>query len=203
MTDVRDLSPFHARLPVGERMSAEPVQGDPFMPFEGELTVVPIQVPEVPEPPRNGEPGGGACFRCENPDRGDIWRDEHWRVVGPHEPIGLPMVLHIAPREHCTMHTMPAPVAAAMGPLIQRVAVAVGRIPGVARTHFARWGDGSEHFHLWFLARPLGMMQMRGAMLAIWDDLLPRLPEDEQRANTRTVAEALAEGGGELVEANL
>jgi hypothetical protein len=90
-----------------------------------------------------------------------------------------------------------------MGPLIQRVAVAVGQIPGVARTHFSRWGDGSEHFHLWFLARPLGMMQMRGPMLAIWDDLLPRLSDEEMRANTRIVAEALATDGGELVEANL
>jgi hypothetical protein len=94
-------------------------------------------------------------------------------------------------------------VAAAMGTLIQRVAVAIGEIPGVARTHFSRWGDGSEHFHLWFLARPLGMMQLRGPMLAVWDDLLPAIPEEELRANTRIVAEALAIGGGELLEANL
>src|SRR4051794_37967279 len=132
MTDAHDLSPFHSHLPVGDRMSAEPVQADPFQPFEGELTVVPIQVPEVPEPPRNGEPGGGACFRCEHPDRGVIWRDEHWHVRGPHEPTGLPMVLHMAPNAHCTLHTMSPEVAAAMGPLIQRVAVAIGQIPGVA-----------------------------------------------------------------------
>jgi hypothetical protein len=203
MVEPHELSPFHAHLPIGEQMSAEPVQGDPFLPFEGDLTVVPIQVPEVPEPPRNGEPGGGSCFRCDHPDRGVIWRDEHWHVRGPHEPSGLPMVLHMAPNEHQTLHTMTPGVATAMGPLIQRVAMAIGEIPGVARTHFSRWGDGSEHFHLWFLARPLGMMQMRGAMLAVWDDLLPRIPEEEMRANTRTVAEALAAGGGELVEGNL
>ena len=54
-----------------------------------------------------------------------------------------------------------------------RMSEAVKSIPGVARCHFARWGDGSEHFHLWALARPEGMMQGRGAMLAFWDDVLP------------------------------
>jgi hypothetical protein len=194
MTDARDLSPFHAHLPIGERMPADAVLADDFFPFDTDRQVVPVQEPEVPEPPRNGEPGGGSCFRCDNPDRGVIWRDEHWHVRGPQEPSGLPMVLHIAPNVHATLHTMAPEVAAAMGPLIQRVAVAIGEIPGVARTHFSRWGDGSEHFHLWFLARPLGMMQMRGPMLAVWDDLLPPIPEDELQENVRIVVEALNRG---------
>ena len=196
MADHMTISPFHARLPVGRRVSAEPVLGGPFFPFEGDVTVVPLAEPVVPEPPRNGEEGNEPCFRCANPDLGVIWRDEHWHVRGPHEPIGLPMVLHMAPNAHQTLHSMTPEVAVAMGPLIQRVAKAIGRINGVARTHFSRWGDGSEHFHLWFLARPLGMMQMRGAMLAVWDDLLPRVPEEETHVNTRLVAEALAEDGG-------
>jgi hypothetical protein len=29
-----------------------------------------------------------------------------------------------------------------------------------------------------FMARPLGMMQGRGAMLAFWDDVLPRVDAD-------------------------
>ena len=33
-------------------------------------------------------------------------------------------------------------------------------------------------------------------MIAAWDDLLPRIPDEELRANTRTLAAALAEGGG-------
>lgn len=36
------------------------------------------------------------------------------------------------------------------------------------------------------------MMQLRGPMLAIWDDLLPHLPDAELKANLRTVTEALA-----------
>ena len=86
---------------------------------------------------------------------------------------------------------------ATLGPLLQRLNTAVRSIPGVARTHFARWGDGSEHFHMWALARPLGMMQGRGAMLAFWDDVLPAMPEDLVREHLRIVAESLASGGGE------
>jgi hypothetical protein len=67
----------------------------------------------------------------------------------------------------------------------------------VARCHFARWGDGSEHFHMWALARPAGMMQGRGAMLAFWDDVLPSMSEELQTEHLRIVAEALATGGGE------
>ena len=55
---------------------------------------------------------------------------------------------------------------------MQRVGDAVKAVQGVARCHFSRWGDGSEHFHLWALARPAGMMQGRGPMLAFWDDVL-------------------------------
>ena len=62
--------------------------------------------------------------------------------------------------------------------------------------HVNRWGDGSHHVHVWFLARPRGMWQMRGAMLAIWDDLLPKVPAEEWAANRRAIAAALAEDGG-------
>jgi hypothetical protein len=54
---------------------------------------------------------------------------------------------------------------------------------------------------VWFLARPLGMMQLRGAMIAAWDDLLPPIPDDELAANIRTVATAMAAGGGEAIGA--
>lgn len=199
--DPRGLSSYHARLPYGERVSPEPLVGGPFFPFGGDLSVVPLDEPIVPEPPRNGEPGGGECFRCADPDANVIWRDEHWNVRAGFEAPGLPMVAGLAPNDHMTLHTLRPEVAATMGRVIQQLAIAVGRIDGVARCHFNRWGDGSEHFHLWFLARPLGMMQLRGAMIAAWDDLLPRVPDDEFAANIRTVAAAMAEGGGEAVGA--
>ncbi len=196
MTDHSAISAYHARLPYGESVSPEPVLGGDFFPFTGDVGVVPLAEPEVPEPPRNGEDGGGICWRCSNPDTNVVWRDEHWHVRGADEPSGLPLVVHMAPNEHATLHTMGPEALAAMGPLIQRIAVALGTIDSVGRTHVNRWGDGSEHFHLWFLARPLGMMQLRGATIAVWDDLLPAIPVEEMQTNLRTLAAALARDGG-------
>ena len=197
--DPSRLSTYHSRLPFGQRVSAAPLLGEPFFPFEGDVRTVVLDEPQVPEPPRNGEPGGGACHRCANPDKHVIWRDETWDVRTGFEPIGLPMMAGLATRQHMTLHTLTPEAVASMGEILQRLAIAIGRVDGVARTHINRWGDGSEHFHLWFLARPLGMMQLRGAMIAAWNDMLPPIPDEEFAANMRTVAAAMAEGGGEAV----
>lgn len=194
------LSAYHARLPYGQRLPAEPVLASPFFPFDGDVAVRPLDEPVVPEPPRVGEPGGPPCDMCADPERGVIWRDDRWLVRPRPAPIGLPVMLWLAPAEHVTLRTMPPELTAELGPMIQRIVLAVERIGGIGRVHFSRWGDGSEHFHLWFLARPLGMMQLRGAMLAAWNDLLPPLPDEEYQANLRTVAAALAEQGGRALQ---
>jgi hypothetical protein len=191
-------SEYHARLPYGERMSVEPLLGEPFFPFEGNVEVVPLADPVLPEPPRRGEDGGPPCPKCADPDRSVIWRDHQWQLKAL-GPTGLPFVAVLEPLEHYRLDNMPPELTATLGVMIQRVAGAIRRIDSVGRTHFNRWGDGSEHFHLWFLARPLGMMQMRGAMIAAWDDLLPKVPDAEFEANARTVAAALAEGGGDVL----
>lgn len=186
-----DLSAYHARLPFGERVSAEPVLGGPFFPFEGDIRVRPLDEPVVPEPPRRGEPGGQPCPACTDREKNLVWRNDLWRLHAGFEPTGLPMVAVLNSIEHTTLHDMPAPLAASLGTMIQRVVRAISTIKGVGRVHFHRYGDGSEHFHMWFLARPLGMMQLRGPMLAVWDDLLPHVPDDEFQANLRTIAAAL------------
>jgi hypothetical protein len=189
-------SPFHERLPYGERLDPRPVLDSPFFPFEGELRTRPLAEPVLPEPPREGAEGGMPCKNCAEPDAFVIWRDDDWRLLAGFEPEGLPMVAVLIPDRHCTLDDMPPALTASFGPMIQRVATAIRRIPGVGRTHFSRWGDGGEHFHVWFLARPLGQMQLRGASLVTWGNLLPKVPDEEFRANARTVAAALAEVSG-------
>lgn len=198
MTDDSSPSEYHRRLPYGERMAVDPLLGGRFFPFEGDIEVRPLDEPVLPEPPRAGEPGGAPCNSCVDPDTATIWRDHHWALKGM-GPSGLPMVALLVPREHYRLDTLPPELTATLGPMIQRVAGAIRRIDGVGRTHFNRFGDGSEHFHIWFLARPLGLMQLRGAMIAAWDDLLPKVPDEEFRRNARTVAGALAETSGEPV----
>jgi hypothetical protein len=192
-------SQYHRNLPYGERLSAAELIGDPLFPFEGDLQVVPLADPELPEPPRAGEPGGKPCVKCADPETFVIWRDDQWSVKA-FENHGLPFVAVLEPREHYRLDNLPPELTATLGGVIQRVSGAISRLEAVGRTHFSRWGDGSEHFHLWFLARPLGQMQLRGAMLAIWDDLLPNVPSEQHQEHVRLVAAALAEGGGEAVE---
>ncbi len=66
----------------------------------------------------------------------------------------------------------------------------------VARVHVNRWGDGGAHFHLWFMPRPLGMLQLRGSMLPMWLELLPNLDEVTATEVLARIGAAMALGGG-------
>ncbi len=200
MNPKRELGPYLARLPIGRRLSAGELLGDPLFPFEGEILVDPLDPPIIPEPHRNGEGGGQGCWSCAHPGAGSIWASDRWRVrADPERPHGLPAVAVLEPLAHHDLPDLPPQLAVELGPMIQRLARAIGALPDVGRVHVNRWGDGSEHFHVWFLARPLGMWQMRGAMLAVWDDLLPKLPPEEWRHTVSAIAAALARDGGEAL----
>lgn len=193
-TDHAD-SAYHRLLPIGERLPGDPLVEDWLSCFEA-VTLKPLHPMLVPERPRAGELDPTECGHCR-PSGHTIWRDELWHVNAGFEPMRIPFIGGIAPNGHCRLEDAPLELLTTLGPLLQRVSAAVKTIPGVARTHFARWGDGSEHFHLWALGRPAGMMQGRGAMLAFWNDLLPTMPNDLAAEHLRIVAEALAAGGGE------
>ena len=192
-TDSAD-SPYHRRLPVGDRLSGAPLLEGELSSFEA-VTLKPLAEMRVPERPRQGTVDRAECGHCR-PSVHTLWHDDDWQVRAGWDRMGLPFVGGIAPREHVRLEDAPVELLTGLGPLLQRVSAAVKTIPGVARCHFARWGDGSEHFHLWALARPAGMMQGRGAMLAFWDDVLPALPDEMVREHLQIVAEVLAGAGG-------
>ena len=188
-------SAYHRTLPIGERLSGQPLVDDRLSCFD-DVTLKTLEPMLVPERPRAGEVDRAACAHCR-PSEFTIWRDDLWHVNAGFVPMGIPFIGGIAPNAHCRLEDAEVELLATLGPLLQRMSQAVKAIPGVARTHFARWGDGSEHFHLWALARPEGMMQGRGAMLAFWQDVLPTMPDDLARKHLRIVAEALAEKSGQ------
>ena len=105
------------------------------------------------------------------------------------QDAGLP-----SPRAHHDLGDLSAELQAELGPLLVRVERAVASISGVGRVHVCRWGDGGAHFHVWFIARPERLPQLKGSFLAIWDDILPPLPEALWRQNLETVAAALRAG---------
>ena len=89
---------------------------------------------------------------------------------------------------------LPSALQVELGPLLVRIERAVASVGGVGRVHVCRWGDGGEHFHVWFIARPERLPQLKGSFVAIWDDILPPLPEALWRENLDTVAAALSAG---------
>lgn len=190
-------SAYHDHLPIGERLSAQPLVDDDLSCFES-VELRPLEPMLVPEAPRGGELDRDACGHCK-PSEHTIWRDDLWHLNAGWTRMGIPFVGGIAPNHHCRLADASLALMMTLGPLLQRVSAAVKAIPGVARCHFSRWGDGSEHFHLWALARPEGMMQGRGAMLAFWDDVLPAMPDDLLREHLHVVATELAAGGGEAL----
>jgi hypothetical protein len=111
-------------------------------------------------------------------------------------PTGLPMVLILESRSHLDLGDLPNLLAAELGVMTVRLERAIRSLDGVARVHVNRWGDGSAHLHLWFLARPFGYLQLRGSFLSLWDDILPPIAEETWRENLAMIAAWLAEFGG-------
>jgi diadenosine tetraphosphate (Ap4A) HIT family hydrolase len=192
------VSDYLRRMPIGQRVSTAPLTGDDLWPFDVDLETVPLAEPLLPEPPRGGTRGVD-CVVCAPSPAWEVWRDESWVLRIPPEPSGLPITAVLQPRAHHDLETLPTGLVAELGPMIQRVARAIAALDDVGRVHVNRWGDGNEHFHVWFLPRPKGLLQLRGALLAAWDDLLPKVPSDEWNRNRTAVARAVAAGGGELL----
>ncbi len=172
----------------------------PTFPFAGDLRVKELEPPVAEEPVRQGE-DPATCVACRTLDEGYIWVADRWRVKALDRPTGLPMVLILESRSHLDLGDLPNLLAAELGVMTVRLERAIRSLEGVARVHVNRWGDGSAHLHFWFLARPLGHLQLRGTFLSLWDDILPPISEVRWRENLAMVAAWLAEFGGRaLVE---
>lgn len=170
----------------------------PSFPFEGDMRVKPLAAPVEVEPPRSGEDAAD-CVACNTPDEAYIWISERWRVRAMDRPTGLPMVLILECRSHLDIGDLPNLLAAELGVMTVRLERAIRSLDGVARVHVNRWGDGSAHLHMWFLARPYGRLQLRGTFLSLWDDILPVIPEQQWRENLALVAAWLADFGGTAI----
>jgi diadenosine tetraphosphate (Ap4A) HIT family hydrolase len=145
----------------------------------------------IPEPPRRGEPGGEPCGLCSGHATAALWSDEHFSL---HPPVhgSLPGAVWVASREHVDSFCDLSPAAAAaFGPLAARIERAILSLGDVGRVHLYRWGDGGAHFHVWFMPRPLGMLDAAGMMLPLWEDVLPNVTDEELADAARRVAAAL------------
>ena len=170
-----------------------PVEEWETFPFEGDLRPRALQPPVEHEEPRLGA-GGVDCRRCTAPDDEFIWMNERWRLHALDAPTGLPVNVILVPREHfAELGDLPDELAAELGILLGRIERAVRSVGEIGRVHVCKWGDGGEHLHWWFMARPARIPQLIGSFAAIWDDILPPVPEGVWRENLAAVAAALEE----------
>jgi hypothetical protein len=87
---------------------------------------------------------------------------------------------------------MPAEVATTFAAVCGRVERAVLALGDVGRVHVYRWGDGGAHFHVWFVPRPLGRLDMSGPQLMAWEDVLPPATDEQIAEAGRRVAAAMS-----------
>ena len=195
------IEDYYARVMAAaddEGRLAIPSDGIPYweiFPFEAEsLRLKPVGPLAEVEEPRDGE-GGKLCRTCNQVDErnsvdAEVWRDDHWRIsTAP--PSGAPLILMLSPQAHHDFTTLPMDRAAEMGQIMVALGAAIEALPSVARVHVSKWGDGGAHAHVFFFARPTRMPQLRGTMMAVWDDFLPAVPEEVRDANARAVIQEL------------
>jgi diadenosine tetraphosphate (Ap4A) HIT family hydrolase len=159
-------------------------------PFDGTVTPRELEPPVDAEPPRHGE-GGVDCRECAEGIDKALWSNERWYLRPLGDPSGLPCVVLLMTRTHVDFTDLDDEHAADLGPLLLKIHRAVMSVPGVGNVHVGRWGEGSAHCHIWFLARPARMTQLRSSFAAVWDDILPPTPEDVWNANLEHVRAAL------------
>lgn len=180
---------LYARVEDSLRMP--PVETWDTFPFGGELRPRALRPPVAQEEPRAGE-GGVDCSRCQADDEEYLWTSERWRLWAFDRPTGLPIVVLLEPREHyAEPGDLPDELAAELGVLLARIERAVRSLGEIGRVHVCRWGDGSEHLHWWFMARPARMPQLIGSFAAVWDDVLPPVPDEVWRGDLAALAAAL------------
>lgn len=168
-----------------------PVETWDTFPFDGELRPRALRPPEERDPPRVGE-GGVGCRACGAADGEYLWTNESWRLYAPADERGLPVVVILEPRGHfAEPGDLPDELAADLGRMLARIERAIRSLGEIGRVHVCRWGDGGEHLHWWFMARPARIPQLLGSFAAIWDDILPPVPEEIRRADLARLKEAL------------
>jgi hypothetical protein len=166
------------------RLALPDVASWDIFPFEGELLVKRLEPPVLPEPLRHGADGLDSA----------VWADDRWKLVKP-GPVPIPVVL-LCPIAHLDLADPDEEHAAELGLLTLRLERALTALGGVGPVHAMKLGDGSEHLHVWFFARPEGLLQLRGSSLSDWTDCLPPMPTDEWDAVVHEIAIGLAVTGG-------
>jgi GNAT superfamily N-acetyltransferase len=162
----------------------------PLFPFEGDLQIKQLSQRLDDELAREGE-GSRPCKQCNNLDD-VIWANDRW-VVRAGQPSACPVVVFLETRAHLNLDDLDEAYAAELGVLTWQLEAAIRAVADVGRVHVHRWGDGSSHFHVWFVARPAGQVEFYGWGTILWSQVLPAQDRRVLNVNLDLVARTLHE----------
>jgi hypothetical protein len=177
------------RLPLGGMADWE------VFPFEREgLRARPLEEYAVPEPDRRKAPED--CKTCTALGRDDLvlHRGSRLGVIRP-GGCNLVFVANVVSLSHEMLDDLDDEGHVELGRLVGRTYAAMKALDGVGNVHVNKWENGTGHLSVTLLARPEGVLQLRGSNLAAWADMLPPTPADELDARAVLVREALANAG--------
>jgi hypothetical protein len=174
------------------RLAPGPMASWEVFPFEREgLRVRPLVDYAVPEPDRRKAPED--CKTCTALAREDLVL-HRGRRLGVIRPAGcnLVFVANIVSLAHEVLDDLDDDGHVELGRLIGRTYSAMKALDGVGNVHVNKWENGAGHLSVTLLARPEGVLQLRGSNLAAWADMLPATPADELAARAVRVRDALS-----------
>lgn len=161
-------------------------------PFERDgLTPKPLGERVVPEPSRDRSPD--ACGTCKALGRDDLVLHTGSRlaVIRP-GGTSLMFVANVVAREHERLDDLDEAADEELGRLLARTYRALRALPGVGNVQVSKWENGGGHLSVTVLARPLGVLELRGSNLPVWADMLPNIPQDEYDERAEAVRAALS-----------
>ncbi len=176
----------------GGRLRPGPMADWEVFPFEREgLRARPLVDHADPEPDRRRAPE--ECTSCRSLERDDLvlLTGDRLAVIRP-AGTSLPFVANVVSRSHEVLDDLDDDGHVELGRLIGRTYSAVRALSGIGNVHINKWENGAGHLSVTLLARPLGVLQLRGSNLPVWADMLPPTPADELAARAGAVRAALA-----------
>jgi hypothetical protein len=183
---VQDHLDAAGRPPVGGMADWE------VFPFEREgLTPKAMGERVVPEPDR-ARPAE-ACGTCKALARDELvlHAGERLAVIRP-GGTSLMFVANVVSRAHERLDDLDEAADEELGRLVARTYRALRGLPGVGNVQVCKWENGGGHLSVNVLARPLGVLELRGSNLPVWADMLPDIPQDEYDARADVVRAALS-----------
>ncbi|WP_210652078.1 hypothetical protein [Nocardioides sp. SYSU D00065] len=161
-------------------------------PFERDgLRARPLTEYADPEPDRRRDPADCRTCRALSSAAQVLHTGDRLAVIRP-GATSLPFVANVVAREHELLDDVDDDAHAELGRLLARTYLAVQALDGVGNVHITKWENGSGHLSVNVMARPRGVLQLRGSNLPVWADMLPDIPQDEYDARAEAVRAALA-----------